>query len=467
MKVVILTTLPNHVVTTLSSLLGDDLRILDVPKLEDKKGSIMIILREYAPDTLITYRCPYILPDDILALLPLGAYNIHPSLLPKYKGLNPWKDIFRNHETESGVTLHKITQKIDSGAIVSQKRFVITSFETIESARIKADELAAELAKEFVSTLISNISLWALPNKFDYLESIISRKNLLFLKENDCIEYEDIYKEGSFCVVFQMLINKEKYAIRCWKCLNEIGKQKIYHRMDQISSWIRNTQPLYLHEIMPYKNGIKTLKGIYPVAIMKWNDDMSLKEYISLHIQESLLLEKLSDSFIIMVSYFHSIHISHGDLNMDNIRVKANSSLSLIDYDTFYVPTMEGEKDDVKGKSEYQHHARNNNMYLSEYLDYFSEYIIYLTIKSLSKYPDIWNMLDLVNKDSHILNKNELQNIKHSRIYSFIKNKNDREILTILLYIDEMWQNKNNLNSIIPIEKVTSLWAIHNNSIKL
>lgn len=115
---------------------------------------------------------------------------------------------------------------------------------------------------------------------------------------------------------------------------------------------------------------------------------------------------------------------------------------------------MEGEEDDVKGKSEYQHHARNNNMYLSEYLDYFSEYIIYLTIKSLSKFPDIWNMLDLANKDSHILNKNELQNIKNSRIYSIVKNKNDDEILTILLYIDDMWQNKNSLSSIIPIEKV-------------
>lgn len=151
MNVVLLTTLPNCVATTLSNLLGSDLYILDIIKTEDKKNSIMKILHDYTPDILFTYRCPYILPDDILATLPLGAYNIHPSLLPKYKGQNPWEEIFSNKESESGVTLHLITNEIDSGVIVSQKAFSILPSDTIESTRIKADELAASLVEEFVS----------------------------------------------------------------------------------------------------------------------------------------------------------------------------------------------------------------------------------------------------------------------------------------------------------------------------
>lgn len=453
MRIVLLTTLPNRVAAILSDLLGDNLCILDITTLENKKKSIMKAVHDHNPDTLVTYRCPYILPDDIWTKLPLGAYNIHPSLLPKYKGLNPWEDIFRSHESESGVTLHRITHEVDSGVIVSQKTFAIASSDTIGSARNKADELAAELIKDFISTLISNFSLWTLPNKFDYLESVSSLKNLLFLKKGDCIEYSGVYKEGAFCIVFQMLINHKKYAVRCWKCLDEISKQRICYRMEQISNWIRNVQPLYLHEVILYKDGIKTVKGIYPVAIMEWNDDMSLKEYLFIHLHEAFLLKKLSDSFVAMVSYFHSLHISHGDMNMDNVRVNEDGSLSLIDYDTFYVPTMENEKDDVKGKSEYQHHSRNNNIYLSEYIDYYSEYIIFLTIKSLSKHPDLWSMLDLGSKDSHIFNKNELYHIKDSRVYSLMKERKDDEILSILLYMDDMWQNKNSLSSITPIEK--------------
>ena len=453
MKLVLLTTLPNRVAVTLGNQLGDNLCILDITQLENKKESIMKVLQDYSPDVLITYRCPYVLSDDIWAILPLGAYNIHPSLLPKYKGLNPWRDIFRNHESESGVTLHRITQKIDSGTIVSQKAFIIDTSETIESARITADELAAELAKDFVSTLISNASLWAFPNKFDYLEAFISQKNLLFLKENDCIEYDDRYIEGAFCIVFQVLLNGEKYAVRCWKCLNEIDRRRICRRMKQVSDWIKNVQPLYLHEITLYEDGIKTIKGVYPVTMMKWNDDMSLRKYLSLHIQESPLLETLSDSFITMVSYFHNLRISHGDMNMDNIRVKADGSFSLIDYDTFYVPTMEDEKDEVKGKSEYQHHARNQNMYLSEYMDYYSEYIILLAIKSLARHPELWDLFGLTDEESHILNRNELSDIQSSRIYFFIREKKDKVLMQFLLFMDDMWKNKNSLNSIIPIEK--------------
>ena len=453
MKVVLLTTLPNRVATALDDLLDGRLCILDIPKEENKKDSILKILHEHTPDTLITYRCPYILPDDIIAALPLGAYNIHPSLLPKYKGLNPWEEIFRNRESKSGVTLHRITKEIDSGAIVTQKTFIIAPSDTMEAARIKADELAAGLAKDFVSNLQSNVSLLPLPNKFDYQEAVISRENLLFLKKNDCLEYNCLNKEGAFCIVFQMFINREKYAIRCWKCLNEKSKQVICHRMKLISDWIRNVQPLYLNEIFLYENGIKTIKGIHPVAVMKWHDDISLKEYLSLHIQELPLLTKLSDSFVAMVSYFHNLHIAHGDMNMDNIRVKTDGTLYLIDYDTFYVPTMEQEKDDVKGKPEYQHHARNNNIYLSEYIDYYSEYVIFLTIKSLAKFPELWGLFELANKESHILNGNELSDIQGSRIYSFIREKNDDELMTILLCMDDMWQNENSLNSIVPIEK--------------
>lgn len=453
MKVVLLTTLPNRVATVLSKLLGNNLCALDISKVENKKNSIMKMLHDHTADILIAYRCPYILPVDIIAALPLGAYNIHPSLLPKYKGLNPWEEIFRNRESESGVTLHRITKNIDSGTIVSQKAFTIAPTDTMITARNKADELAAALVNDFVSNLQSNASLLPLPNKFDYQEAVISRENLLFLKKNDCLKYNGINKEGAFCIVFQMFINREKYAIRCWKCLSEKGKQVICRRMKLVSDWIKNVQPLYLNEIFLYENGIKTIKGIYPIAVMKWHDDMSLKEYLSLYIQEPLLLTRLSNSFVMMVSYFHDLHIAHGDINMDNIRVKTDGTLYLIDYDTFYVPTMEQEKDDVKGKPEYQHHARNNNMFLSEYINYYSEYVIFFTIKSLAKYPELWDLFELANKESHILNRNELSDIQGSRIYSFVREKKDEGLMTILFCMDDMWQNENCLNSIIPIEK--------------
>ncbi|MDO5419819.1 MULTISPECIES: formyltransferase family protein [Bacteroides] len=452
MNVILLTTLPNQVSTTLSSILGNNLLIMDIPKLEDKKTSIMKIIHEHAADILITYRCPYILPIEVIAALPLGAYNIHPSLLPKYKGLNPWEEIFRNHESKSGVTLHRITKDVDCGPIVAQKSFVIASADTMVTARNKADLLAAELVSDFITNLQANPSLLPLPNKFDYLEAICSRENLLFLKHNDSWEYSGIYLEGAFCIVFQGLINGEKYAVRCWKCLNAKDKEVICRKVKLISEWIEKAQPKYLKEIFLIEKGISTIKGIYPVSIMKWCDDMNLKEYISQHIKEPLLLLKLPTLFVEMVSYFHQLHIAHGDMNMENIRINPDGMLYMIDYDTLYVPTMEQEIDDVKGKPGYQHHARNNNMYLSEYIDYYSEYIIFLIMKALAKYPNIWNLFDFTN-NGVCLHKSDYSNIQNSLIYSFIREKCDEELMSILMSINDMWHNVNCLNSIIPIEE--------------
>lgn len=105
------------------------------------------------PDVLLTYRCPFIIPPYIYERALLGAFNIHPSLLPKYKGLNPWMGILHNHESTSGVTLHKLSKEVDSGLIVLQRTFDIEDSDTLESARSKADELAAQLAYDFISSL--------------------------------------------------------------------------------------------------------------------------------------------------------------------------------------------------------------------------------------------------------------------------------------------------------------------------
>lgn len=135
--------------------------------LERKQSLINFVEKEMnthgEPDVLLTYRCPYILPPYIYERPLLGAFNIHPSLLPKYKGLNPWTEIFRNHESTSGVTLHKISKEVDSGLIVLQRTFDIEDSDNIESARSKADKLAAQLTNDFISNLKSNIHFFTLP----------------------------------------------------------------------------------------------------------------------------------------------------------------------------------------------------------------------------------------------------------------------------------------------------------------
>ena len=63
--------------------------------------------------------------------------NIHPSLLPKYKGTNTHKRVLKSKEKYSGCTVHFVTPQLDSGKIILQKRILIENNETVNSLKNK------------------------------------------------------------------------------------------------------------------------------------------------------------------------------------------------------------------------------------------------------------------------------------------------------------------------------------------
>lgn len=109
------------------------------------KCSVIDAVSTLSCNLLVTYRCPYILPISCFQKYAFGGYNIHPTLLPKYPGLNPWEAIFRNNEKNGGVTIHRLSENVDGGKILMQRSFPILSSDTIDSARNMADKLAAQL----------------------------------------------------------------------------------------------------------------------------------------------------------------------------------------------------------------------------------------------------------------------------------------------------------------------------------
>ncbi|VUS42452.1 bifunctional UDP-4-amino-4-deoxy-L-arabinose formyltransferase/UDP-glucuronic acid oxidase ArnA [Klebsiella spallanzanii] len=82
-------------------------------------------IREIKPDVLFSFYYRNLLCDDILNLAPQGAFNLHGSLLPKYRGRAPLNWVLVNGERETGVTLHRMVNRADAGNIVAQKSVAI------------------------------------------------------------------------------------------------------------------------------------------------------------------------------------------------------------------------------------------------------------------------------------------------------------------------------------------------------
>jgi folate-dependent phosphoribosylglycinamide formyltransferase PurN len=78
-----------------------------------------------------------VLSNNFIKSFRYKIVNIHPSLLPKYKGLDTHKKVLKNKEKFSGCTVHYVTPELDSGKIILQKKVVIDKNETVRSLKLK------------------------------------------------------------------------------------------------------------------------------------------------------------------------------------------------------------------------------------------------------------------------------------------------------------------------------------------
>lgn len=198
-----------------------------------------------------------------------------------------------------------------------------------------------------------------LPSIDDYITAISTPQLIKAeeLKGGECVKFNGSDVEryaGGFCVVFPFNSPTGKVAVRCWHAqLNDIQK-----RTKLISEELERLHLPYFVKFHYVDDGLATSEGIEPIVIMDWVKALPFKEYIDQNLRDKEALNKLSANFLNMVKDLHKYNISHGDLQHGNILVKGDGSLVLVDYDSMYVPQIEGFNDEVKGLEGYQHESR-------------------------------------------------------------------------------------------------------------
>jgi len=108
-----------------------------------------------SPEMIFSFYYRLLIPDEILAIPARGAYNLHGSLLPKYRGRAPVNWVLVNGEKQTGVTLHHIVHKADAGDIVGQRAVPIAFEDTALTLFGKLCIAAGELLDELLPLLKS------------------------------------------------------------------------------------------------------------------------------------------------------------------------------------------------------------------------------------------------------------------------------------------------------------------------
>lgn len=112
-------------------------------------------IRDTAPDVIFSFYYRNLICDDILRLATKGAFNLHGSLLPAYRGRAPLNWVLVNGETETGVTLHRMVHRADAGAIIAQQRVAIDADETALQLHQKLCSVAQSLLRDALPTILN------------------------------------------------------------------------------------------------------------------------------------------------------------------------------------------------------------------------------------------------------------------------------------------------------------------------
>jgi methionyl-tRNA formyltransferase len=132
------------------------LRELPCDLIESDKDDLDSLLRQFHGNAILSVGFPYLIPSHLLKLFQ-PAINIHPTLLPRYRGPTSGAYILINNERESGSTVHHMTSQMDRGDIVLQSRVPLTPFDTIRSMQRKVYALEQELLVNALAALENGV----------------------------------------------------------------------------------------------------------------------------------------------------------------------------------------------------------------------------------------------------------------------------------------------------------------------
>ena len=130
--------------------------ILINTKTNNYELKILKKLKKFQIDFICLAGYMKIISDKIINKFEKKIINIHPSLLPKFKGLNTFERALENNERTTGCTVHYVNNKIDDGQIILKKKFYINVKDSVESLKLKTQKLEYKAYPEAIIKIFRN-----------------------------------------------------------------------------------------------------------------------------------------------------------------------------------------------------------------------------------------------------------------------------------------------------------------------
>lgn len=204
-------------------------------------------------------------------------------------------------------------------------------------------------------------------------------------------KYGEPYRSsGAFAVVFKM---KDEQTGKCYalKCFTEEqeGRAEAYHQIAEELEFVDSpyiTSVKYLEKELFVDSNCEDEE--FPVLLMDWIEGETMETYIAANYTDTHAMAMLCYRFCKMAAWLRSQSFAHGDIKPDNIMVRPDGTLTLVDYDGMFVPAMKGQKSPTIGTKDFSHPLRTVDDF-DETIDDFALVSIALSLKAISLNPSL------------------------------------------------------------------------------
>lgn len=243
---------------------------------------------------------------------------------------------------------------------------------------------------------------------------------------------EPMRSSGAFAVVFKMKDEStgKEYALKCFTEDQE-GRTEAYR---QIADELESVDSTYVTSVKYLEKELFVdCDGDdheFPVLLMDWIEGETMDHYIAENLYDNYAMSMLCYRFCKMAARLRSQPFAHGDIKPDNIMVRPDGSLTLIDYDGMFVPSMKGQTSPTIGTKDFSHPLRTKDDF-DETIDDFALASIALSLKAIALSPSLFD--EYGSSDRLLFSADDYRDLSQSKLLTALHPlMTDSELNTLL-----------------------------------
>ena len=251
-------------------------------------------------------------------------------------------------------------------------------------------------------------------------------------------EGQPIMSSGNFAVIFKMKDEQtgKFYAVKCFTKEQE-GRSESYKLIADELEYVSSNYltPIKYYEDELFVDTDNSDEDEFPILLMDWVDGMTLDKYIRKVINDKKALNQLVTNFKNLAIWLLNQPFAHGDLKPDNILVKKDGSLVLVDYDGMFVPAMQGQKAREIGSPDFRNPSRTEDDFNKD-MDNFPIISILLSLELLVENKDYLSQYGA--EDRLLFSEEDYRNIDESMLYKRAYSSYNDDLSNLAKYLKKL-----------------------------